>query len=106
MPYKPKASTKIRKNRKLAIAKASRAIPPQIYVQVRVGDLGGTRMYRAHIRVRRGVYRYLVWREEDRIREFYMGKVSKACPTSGAGRPKLQDLAGAARRRILSRVRK
>jgi len=103
MPYKLKRSTKIRKNRKLAIAKASRVSPPQIYVQVRVGDFGGTRMFQAHIRLRRDSYRYLVWREEDRVREFYLGKVSKACPTS---RAEISPAAGVAGTRSMSRPRR
>ena len=35
----------------------------------------------AHIRTRRGGYRYLVWREGGQVRELYLGKVRNSRPT-------------------------
>jgi hypothetical protein len=47
---------------------------PEIFVQVPAGTSGRI-FQRAAIRTRRGVYRYLVWREGEKKRELYLGKV-------------------------------
>jgi hypothetical protein len=64
--------------RRLTIAKRSRAKteeskPPQIFVRQ-----GWGRYARAHIRVKAGLYNYLVWRDEEHIRSLYLGRKRKA----------------------------
>ena len=49
--------------------------PPEIFVRVPDGHWATHKYMAAKIRVRRGCYRYLVWREGMFKREFYLGKV-------------------------------
>jgi hypothetical protein len=48
---------------------------PEIAVKVSSKGWGGFHWAEAKIRVRRGCYRYLVWRDGLFKREFYLGKV-------------------------------
>jgi hypothetical protein len=45
---------------------------PEIYVKT--SDGLRTSYAHAHIRVKSGLYNYLVWRDGDRILNFYLGK--------------------------------
>lgn len=48
--------------------------PPKLFVLAI--NWRGSRDFRpANIRIRRGVYRYLIWREDNKKHEFYLGKV-------------------------------
>jgi hypothetical protein len=42
---------------------------------------------RAHIRVRRGCYRYLVWGAGNKKLEFYLGKVKDSTPQASSPAP-------------------
>ena len=66
--------------------------PPEIFVRA-LNQFAGHRYIPAKIRVRRGCYRYLAWRDGDKKREFYLGKI-KNCAPRGPGRGSSQ-LAGA-----------
>jgi hypothetical protein len=49
-------------------------LPPKLFVLAT--GLYGSRDFRpASIRIRRGVYRYLIWRENNKKRELYLGKI-------------------------------
>jgi len=58
-----------------------------------LSQFAGHRYIPAKIRVRRGCYRYLAWRDGERKREFYLGKIKYCAPQtrSAAG----QEIAGA-----------
>jgi len=65
--------------------------PPEIFVRVPGSSWTAYKYMAAKIRVRRGCYRYLVWREGLFKREFYLGKV-KNCAlqiSRGAAAPGL-----------------
>jgi hypothetical protein len=64
--------------------------PPEIGVRCPGGRYGGFAWVHARIQIRRLKYRYLVWYEHGRKREFYLGQV-KPVPLSGH----LLQLAGA-----------
>lgn len=85
MPYKladPLQGAHGRKKRPIA----ARRVKPAIFVQMQgVRAWHRKRYVQAHIRVRRGCYRYLVWREAGAVREFYLGKVRESCPTVEPG---------------------
>lgn len=60
------------------------------------GDYYGRRYAPAKIRVRKGIYRYLVWRDGEQKREFYLGKVRESTPENARARADLvQARAGA-----------
>ena|SRR5579859_893258 len=76
-----RGSSSAGKKRPLAIAKRSRAIPPEIFVRVpQASDWHPYAYARAHLRNRKG-YVYLTWREGQRIRTFYLGKAPRKSPT-------------------------
>ncbi len=54
--------------------------PPRIFVEVKRDTYSGKGFAEARIRVRCGCYRYLVWRDSGRKREFYLGKLSNLTP--------------------------
>ena|SRR5437870_2119055 len=58
-----------------------RAMPTIFVALPEKAQLGLGTEARAHIRTRRGGYRYLVWREGGQVRELYLGKVRNSCPT-------------------------
>lgn len=62
-PRARKASRSGRKTREVT--------PPAIFVRVKSY---GNEYAQARIRVRKGCYQYLVWRDGDKMREFYLGK--------------------------------
>ena len=57
--------------------------PPRIFVKTYEGPYHG-RMREAHLRNKRG-YVYLCWRENGTVRNFYLGKAPRSCPTTAAG---------------------
>jgi len=57
----------------------SRVVKPDIYVKP-----PHQYIVKAHIR-QRGKYRYLRWREDGKVKEFYLGSVKNSSPTGGAG---------------------
>lgn len=59
------------KNRPIAQSRAEAEIP-EIFVKTSDGIRSS--YARAHIRVKSGKYNYLVWRDGDQIRNFYLGK--------------------------------
>lgn len=68
--------------RKKKGAKKSKARPiaPQIFVKVRVKEWAQNQFVPAAIKLRRKCYRYLVWTEDGRRHEFYLGKVKILAP--------------------------
>jgi len=60
--------------------KTRRVEPPKIFVEVQTYKGWRVRHVSAKIRVRRGCYRYLVWRDGLEKREFYLGKVKILAP--------------------------
>lgn len=94
------------KNGITAIAEARRVEPPKIFVLVgfdavmRSGIYMGNegRYARAHLRNKRG-YVYLCWREGERVKNYYLGKAPRKCPTdpprAAAPRSRRRQVAGA-----------
>lgn len=68
---RPKRST----GRSARYPKTCQVQAPKIFVEVSSNMWGGVRKAEAKIRVRRGCYRYLCWRDGLFKREFYLGKV-------------------------------
>jgi hypothetical protein len=61
-------------------------VQPKIFVEVHKNtEWGGTRHAPAKIRIRRGCYRYLVWRDGLFKCEFYLGKIKKITPQNSRG---------------------
>jgi hypothetical protein len=58
---------------------------PEISVRVRGGNFGGFHNVTGRIQLRRAKYRYLVWYEDGRKREFYLGQVKFVPPPGSAG---------------------
>jgi hypothetical protein len=83
LPHKPRRSRKAprmstrRSGRDLKNGEVS---PPRIFVEVLSNNWGDHRHAPAKIRVRRGCYRYLVWRDGLLKREFYLGKIKNLAP--------------------------
>jgi hypothetical protein len=74
LPRAGKASRNGRKTREV------KAQPPELFVRTQ-GDY--TAHYaQARIRVRKGCYQYLVWRDGEKTREFYLGKKESRTPRS------------------------
>ena len=60
---------------------------PEIFVKIQVSvgspELGITRMARAHIREKKtktGCYRYLQYRENEKVRTIYLGSIKTGAP--------------------------
>lgn len=83
VPYKTTDRARSRKGRPKRSHRARRAQPPKLFVQVPWRGYMGNSFAQAHFRVRRGCYRYLVWRESGHLREFYLGKLKN--PTLQGG---------------------
>jgi hypothetical protein len=66
------------KTRKRTIVTPRRATPPKPEIFVRIAGSRWRGYARASIRVKAGQYNYLVWRDGDRIRNFYLGKRRKS----------------------------
>jgi hypothetical protein len=58
---------------------------PPLFVRLRESDYYGAKFAQARIRIRRGCYQYLVWRDGDKTREFYLGKRENRTPRISAG---------------------
>lgn len=84
LPYTRKRSSRpVKQPQKRPIVER-RAIP-EIFVQVRDNHYNHrSSMAKAHIRVRRGCYRFLVWRDGDKVKEFYLGRLRQAAPTEAS----------------------
>jgi len=59
--------------------------PPAIFVRVPSSGWKTYKYMAAKIRVRRGCYRYLVWREGPFKRELYLGKIKNLTPQFSRG---------------------
>jgi hypothetical protein len=114
LPYTRKRSSSPAKRPKKRPA-AARRVQPDIYVRVPGTGLYSAlripeaieKMYaKAHIRVRRGCYRFLVWREGNKIREFYLGRLRQAAPTPGPRAPEASSSPAPTSTRSPRRVRK
>ena len=79
-----------------------RAIPAIFVATPAEASFGLGKHAQAHIRTRRGGYRYLVWREGGQVRELYLGKMRNSRPTAGAQLAAIA--AGGPRRRAARRV--
>jgi hypothetical protein len=78
LPNKPARS----RNGRFLDPKSRGANKPDIFIKTGKDGYFGNVYAKAHIRVRGGRYRYLVWRERGQIREFYLGKALTPCPTA------------------------
>lgn len=68
--------------------------PPRIFVEVASTGWNSTRHTPAKIRVRRGCYRYLVWRDGLLKCEFYLGKIKNLTRQNPRGAAPGADRAG------------
>jgi hypothetical protein len=86
LPRKRHRSTRTRKpSRKND--RSRRGVPPEIFVRINTDGLWvHSRFSKAHIRIRKGCFQYLVWRDGKKTCEFYLGKKANRTPQ--------QDLAG------------
>jgi hypothetical protein len=66
-------------------AKKCQVQPPKIFVRSEGGPWSTHKYISARIRVRRGCYRYLCWRDGLVKREFYLGKVKIIAPRFSRG---------------------
>jgi hypothetical protein len=106
LPYKRKRSLPSTKRPRKPVDRQRRVIP-EIYVKTAGGELYRSPVYaKAHIRTRRGCYRFLVWRDGGKIRELYLGRVRDASPTRGTELGHLVAGAGEASSSSRRRVRK
>lgn len=96
-------SLRVAKTKKKPIVRAGghvlpdRAVAyPDIYVAVGKGDYGRTLYAKCQIKLKRKLYRYLVWKHEGKQFSFYMGRVKILAPLSspGARRPAAVQLRG------------
>jgi hypothetical protein len=94
LPYKAQRSCKSPKRSRKAPIGGCRVKVPEIYVRVSGLVVWKSHYKRAHIRTRRGRYRYLVWRVGDKVQELYLGSVREVCPTLEA-RPRRRARSGA-----------
>jgi hypothetical protein len=83
LPHKPQRSPT---GRKKSIVERG-VTPPAIFVAVKPHGYFQNHYAQASIRVRSGCYRYLVWRDGGKKREFYLGKVKNPAPQPQLGRP-------------------
>lgn len=85
-PKKPRARGK----RKSSTGRLQRILEkrgvevPQVFVRLLPYVDYGQVYAPAKIRVRRGCYRYLVWRDGGKKREFYLGKVRERAPQASS----------------------
>lgn len=106
LPYSGRsADGKLKRGRNAAIA-GSRVSVPEIFVRFQARVYPYERIVKAHIRIRSGCYRYLVWREGRRLHEFYLGKVKQLCPTEGQPAASARDPRAPARSGDVCRVQK
>lgn len=103
LPYKRKRSSPSTKRPAVRAQGERRA--PDIYVRIEkpFGNMISGSFAKAHIRVRRGCYRFLSWRDGDRVREFYLGRLGHSAPTrrppsSGPTRSPAEALSSSRRR--------
>jgi hypothetical protein len=83
LPPKPRRSHESRIASTQAIAldpKKCEVQPPKLFVELESRGYFQRRYAPAKIRIRRGCYRYLVWRDGFLKREFYLGKVKLLTP--------------------------
>lgn len=83
-----------RSRRGVKPSKARRLAPPALFVATR-GEYGGMAYAPARIKLKRDGYRYLVWTESGRRREFYLGKVKILAPSDRADRGRQARAGGA-----------
>jgi hypothetical protein len=48
--------------------------PPELFVRIPGAGYYGAKYAQARIRIRKGCYQYLVWRDGEKTRELYLGK--------------------------------
>jgi len=58
---------------------------PDIYVAVGKGPYGGMQYAKCQVKLKRKLYRYLVWKHEGKQFSFYLGRVKILGPLSRAG---------------------
>jgi len=92
LPPKARRSPSVQKRNGKAIVRAGgHVLPdrevsyPDIYVAVGKTPYGGTLYAKCQIKLKRKLYRYLVWKHEGKQFSFYMGRVKILAPLSGAG---------------------
>lgn len=74
---------------------------PPLFVKLAERGYYGAKYAQARIRVRKGCYQYLVWRDGSATREFYLGKRENSTPQKSAGAGELRSSNQVARRRPL-----
>jgi len=96
LPHKSRRSLRRRKRstrRSARDPKKCQVQPPEIFVRAVAGNYGRHHYIPAKIRIRRGCYRYLAWRDGHVKREFYLGKIKILAPHGPAAAD--PELAGA-----------
>ncbi len=94
LPPKARRSTRALSRKKQTIARAGgHTLPdrsvgyPDIYVAVGRNLYGRIEFAKCQIKLKRKLYRYLVWKHEGRQFSFYMGKVKILAPLSSSAAP-------------------
>ena len=82
-----KRSLRRTKSAKREHPRERRAMPAIFVATPADAQLGLGKHAQAHIRTRRGGYRYLAWREGGQVRELYLGKIRNSHPTPADPRP-------------------
>lgn len=95
-PASSKTTSRVgRRRRGVKPSKSKPAPPPALFVRTR-GEYGGSAYLPARIKLKRNGYRYLVWTEGGRRREFYLGKVKILAPSDRVDRARLASSPAAA----------
>jgi len=104
LPHKGRrrrARSKRSTGRSAADPKKCQVQPPKIFVETASNHWGNSIHAEAKIRVRRGCYRYLCWRDGLLKREFYLGKIKILAPRGDRGlAPAISTSSGAAARAL------
>ena len=72
---------------------------PDIFVAVKSDYI--PKYAKARIRIRKGCYQYLVWRDGEETREFYLGKRENHTPRTSSPAPAIDVGRGSSSSRIL-----
>jgi len=83
VPLKSPRSLRSKSRRRKAARARAGVKPPRIFIEPDGGSAQFGRVIAARIQLRKAKYRYLVWWENGRKREFYLGQV-KSVPLQEA----------------------
>lgn len=99
LPRKPQRSLRSGKTGRVRPPKAREVKLPALFVKLESTEPWRTLYAQARIRVRKGCYQYLVWRDGKKTCEFYLGKRENHTPRSW-----IPQLAGAGGRGDVARA--